>query len=74
VTAAGETGRAENTERAEPPRVAEQTFDLSIGTISVVIEEAEKSPRPEPAPPAAGSQHGTQETKREYSRLSRHYL
>lgn len=71
VTGFRESAPAENAER---PRVTEQTFDLSIGTISVVIEEAEKSPRPEPAPPAAGSRHVTQETKREHSRLSRHYL
>jgi hypothetical protein len=67
VTAVRESERAENFE------LSEQTFDLSIGTISVVIEEAEKSPRPEPAPPAAGSRQAT-ETKRESSRLSRHYL
>jgi hypothetical protein len=74
VNAVRESEQRENTERAERPQVAEQTFDLSIGTISVVIEEAEKSPRPEAAPPAAGSQHVTRETEREYSRLSRHYL
>ena len=61
-------------ERAENFEFSEQTFDLSIGTISVVIEEPEKSPRPEPAPPAAGRQDVTRETKREYSRLSKHYL
>lgn len=65
---------SERTERAGRPQITEQTFDLSIGTISVVIEEAEKSPRPEPAPPAAGSRQAAGETKREYSRLSRHYL
>jgi hypothetical protein len=68
ATAVRESERIENFE------LSEQTFDLSIGTISVVIEEAEKPPRPEPAPPAAGRQDVTRETKREYSRLSRHYL
>ena len=73
VAAVRESERAEKAERAKRPQVAEQTFDLSIGTISVVIEESEKSPRPEP-PAAAGSQNVTRETKREYSRLSRHYI
>jgi hypothetical protein len=61
----------ENTERSE---FAEQTFDLSIGTITVVIEDSEKSRQPEPPPQTAHNQNSGRETKREFSRLSRNYI
>jgi hypothetical protein len=59
-------------ERAETNSLAEQTFELSIGTINVVIED-EKPKQPEPTP-RANAQNTAQPAKREYSRLSRHYL
>lgn len=64
-------------EKSEPERAgrgefAEQTFELSIGTISVVIEEPERPRQPEP--PQAARQNTAGESKREFSRLSRHYL
>jgi hypothetical protein len=59
-------------ERAETNGLAEQTFELSIGTINVVIED-EKPKQPEPAPRAT-NQNTSQPAQREYSRLSRHYL
>jgi len=60
----------ENAETSEP---MEQSFDLSIGTISVIIEEAEKLAQPVP-PPQTNNRQQAQETKREFSRLSRNYL
>lgn len=59
-------------ERRETSDLAEQTFELSIGTINVVIED-EKTKQPEPAP-RANIQNNTQQPRREFSRLSRHYL
>jgi len=62
--------------RPAPPEVkevsttdfSEQNFELSIGSISVVVEDDERPPAPAPAHPA------THETPRRTSRLSRHYL
>ncbi len=64
-------------EKAEPEKAgrgefAEQTFELSIGMISVVIEEPEMPRQPEP--PQTARQNAAGETKREFSRLSRHYI
>lgn len=63
---------------AEPPGKAqgleEQNFNLSIGAISIVIEEAEKMPPPENATPNTPDKSETTETKRQFSRLSRNYL
>ena len=64
-----EKSHRENAETSEP---MEQSFDLSIGTISVVIEGAENPPQP--VPPQTNNRQRTQETKREFSRLSRNYL
>jgi hypothetical protein len=50
----------------------EQNFELSIGSISVVVEGDERPPTPAPAQVAA--QPAPRETPRRTSRLSRHYL
>ena len=50
----------------------EQNFELSIGSISVVVEADERPPAPAPAPLAA--QPAARETPRTMPRLSRHYL
>ena len=65
-----EKSHRENVETSEP---MEQSFDLSIGTISVVIEDEEKPAQPVTLPQTNNRQR-TQETKREFSRLSRNYL
>jgi hypothetical protein len=59
----------------EASRIDEQSFDLSIGTISVVIEGDERAPQPTPPAPRteSGSSSGRQAT-RQFSRLSRNYL
>lgn len=59
-------------ERAETEGLAEQVFELSIGTINVVIED-EKPKQPEPAPRAT-TQNAAKPASREFSRLSRRYL
>ena len=51
---------------------SEQYFELSIGSISVVVEDDERPPAPAPARIAA--QPAARETPRRTSRLSRHYL
>ena len=58
-------------EHKETSDLAEQTFELSIGTINVVIED-EKPKQPEE--PRANIRNATQQPAREFSRLSRHYL
>ncbi len=65
-------GEQNVSERKETSGLAEQTFELSIGTINVVIED-EKPKQPEPAPRPT-NQNAAQPAKREFSRLSRHYL
>lgn len=50
----------------------EQNFELSIGSISVVVEGDERPPAPAPVQVAA--QPVARETPRTTSRLSRHYL
>jgi hypothetical protein len=50
----------------------EQNFELSIGSISVVVEGDERPPAPAPVQVAA--QPAARETSRRTSRLSRHYL
>ena len=62
--------RAENIERAE---LREQTFDLSIGTISVIIEESEKLRQPEP-PAQQNNKAAVREPEHRFSRLNRNYL
>jgi hypothetical protein len=57
----------------EVSRIDEQSFDLSIGTISVVIEGDERPPQPVPAPRADNRQQG-HDTGRRPSRLGRNYL
>jgi hypothetical protein len=57
----------------EASRIDEQSFDLSIGTISVVIEGDERPPQPAPAPRADNRQNG-HDTGRRPSRLGRNYL
>jgi hypothetical protein len=51
---------------------SEQNFELSIGSISVVVEGDERPPALTPAQVAA--QPAARETPRRTSRLSRHYL
>ena len=51
---------------------SEQVFELSIGSISVVVEGDERTPAPSPA--AVPAQSAARETPRRMSRLSRHYL
>ena len=61
---------------AEPPApVAEQRFELSIGTISVIVEgeDARRPPARAVAVPPDG-QTRQRSSPRQYSRLSRHYL
>jgi hypothetical protein len=50
----------------------EQNFELSIGSISVVVEGDERPPAP--APMQVAAQPAAHETPRRTSRLSRHYL
>ena len=57
----------------EASRIDEQSFDLSIGTISVVIEGHEHPPQPAPAPKSDNRQNG-HDTRRRRSRLGRNYL
>jgi len=57
----------------EALRIKEQSFDLSIGTISVVIENDERPPQPAPAPRADNKPNG-QDRGRGRSRLGRNYL
>ena len=57
----------------EASRIEQQSFDLSIGTISVVIEGDEHPPQPAPAP-RAGNQSNRPDAGRARSRLSRNYL
>lgn len=57
----------------EASRIEEQSFDLSIGTIKVVIEGDERPPQPAPAPRADNRQKG-HDTGRRRSRLGRNYL
>jgi hypothetical protein len=57
----------------EASRIDEQRFDLSIGTISVVIEGDERPPQPAPAPRADNRQNG-HDTGRRPLRLGRNYL
>ena len=51
---------------------SEQNFELSIGSISVVVEGDERPPAPTPVQVAP--QPAARETPRRTSRLSRHYL
>lgn len=66
--------RIEQERSSEPAALAEQNFDLSIGTISVIIEDPEKAPEPVRAIQNERSQNNSSGTKREFSRLSRNYL
>lgn len=52
--------------------LSEQNLDLSIGSISVIVEGEERPPQSTPAPTAR--QPGASETPRRTSSLSRHYL
>jgi hypothetical protein len=54
--------------------LAEQSFDLSIGTINVIIEDTAPLPGPERPSRNESAQNNSSQTKREYSRLSRNYL
>ena len=58
----------------EPDALEEQNFDLSIGTISVIIEDPEKAPEPVQVIQNERSQNASTGTKREFSRLRRNYL
>ncbi len=58
----------------ESSGLAEQSFDLSIGTINVIIEDTAPLPAPERHARNESVQNNSSQTKREYSRLSRNYL
>lgn len=69
----GETKTREMAETTAP--LEEQNFNLSIGTISVIIEDAEKPVDPVRVIQGEGSQAAnTTGSKRGFSRLSRNYL
>lgn len=55
------------------PDIQEQVLDLSIGTISVVIEDDKKPPQPAPARRSDSGQD-KRKLRRSRSRLSRNYL
>lgn len=59
--------------RVEHIRPMEQNFELSIGTISVIIEESEKPRQPEP-PAQQNNKAVVQENGFRFSRLNRSYL
>ncbi len=59
--------------RIQPPGIEEQNFDLSIGTINVVIEGEDKAPVPAPAPPSPLGQ-SKEDTGNRFSRLKRSFL
>jgi len=59
--------------RIQSPGIEEQSFDLSIGTINVVIEGEDKSPVSVPAPPSPSGQ-SKEETGNRFSRLKRSFL
>jgi len=59
----------------DPGQIEEQNFDLSIGTISVVIEDSAKPPQlPEPKGRDQERATARREAPRSFSRLSRNYL
>lgn len=60
-------------ERAEHIGPMEQSFELSIGTISVIIEESKKQHQPEP-PTQQNNKASVQENGFGFSRLNRSYL
>jgi hypothetical protein len=60
-------------ERAERARPVEQSFELSIGTISVIVEEPEKPRQPE-APARRPGNAVAKENEPRFSRLGRSYL
>lgn len=67
--------RVERAESAENSGLEEQSFNLSIGTISVVIEDAEKPvQQAERRRQDQGNQNTRQGSARQFSRLSRNYL
>jgi hypothetical protein len=59
---------------SEPAALAEQNFNLSIGTISVIIEDPEKPAEPVRVIQNEPAQNNSSDTKREFSRFSRNYL
>lgn len=61
-------------ESIETAGLEEQSFNLSIGTISVVIEAEETPKQPEQRPQNENNQNVSRKTKREFSRLNRNYL
>jgi len=66
---------ARHAEETEQARIEEQTFNLAIGTISVVIEDAAPPlPQPEARPRGPERQNARQESSRPLSRLNRNYL
>lgn len=59
---------------AGPAALEEQNFSLSIGTISVIIEDQENAPEPVRVIQNERPQSASTGTKREFSRFSRNYL
>jgi hypothetical protein len=69
-----EPPRARAKER-ERERLEQHDLSLSIGSISIVIEEPPPSQQPSAAPPQAATRaESSQQGSREFSRLSRHYI
>lgn len=66
--------RVDHESPGEPAAIEEQNFNLSIGTISVIIEEPEKPAEPLRVVQNERSQDTSSGVKREFSRLSRNYL
>lgn len=76
VVRIGDSHRSESMHREpmnESSSIREQVFDLSIGTINVVIEDDQRPLQPAPQP-RRESRHERQETGRQPSRLSRSYI
>jgi len=77
VVRIGRTDRPEFRPHERPmkatPDIQEQVFDLSIGTISVVIEDDTKSPQRAPLQQSE-SGRGKRESRPSSSRLSRNYI
>lgn len=67
-----ELSRAQTKERE---RLEQHDLSLSIGSISIVIEEPQQSQQPLAAPPQAQTRaESSTRGSREFSRLSRHYI
>lgn len=69
-----DAGRMERTESAENPVLEEQSFNLSIGTISIIEDSGESMQQVEVKRQDQGNHNTRQESARRFSRLRRNYL